>query len=188
LKYNSYCRNSDDLSTPEWVYSFIVENITQKIYNFEPKIDVCSQEWSKKCSMHYDETVDGLKTTWALDIWCNPPYSKPGVWLDKYVRSMFNFDINGVFLLKADFTTKWFQGCCTYGDIYLFPERIKFLDSPKTLAKDSGTFPNMIVVFKPKIYASKLEDEYPTPKIAYIPKPLVIDFKQKWVEKYERLY
>ena len=48
-------------------------------------LDPCAaspQPWP--CAPHaYNETDDGLSRTWFGRVWCNPPYSQAGMWLDR---------------------------------------------------------------------------------------------------------
>jgi hypothetical protein len=55
-------------------------------------LDVCSPkikpDWipAKK---HYWSEIDGLKQDWIGNVWCNPPYSAPKLWVEKFIDHKF---------------------------------------------------------------------------------------------------
>lgn len=70
---------SDDYYTPPWLF---------KALNAEFDMDVCAPAggvpWiPAKQSLSIIE--DGLVTPWAGRVWCNPPYSAPTPWIDKFI-------------------------------------------------------------------------------------------------------
>jgi len=69
----------DRLRTPDFVFYWISQY-------FDFKIDLSADSESTKCPMFFDEKTNALKQSWHKvkgDGFCNPPYSKPKVWLEK---------------------------------------------------------------------------------------------------------
>jgi len=82
-------------------------------------IDVCAPTggvpWipAKKS---FDLIIDGLSQDWDGLVWCNPPYSKPGPWIDKFIEHG-----NGIMLVqisKSNGQKKLWDQC----DGMLFPD------------------------------------------------------------------
>ena len=47
-------------------------------------VDVAAASHNAKCERYYDRETDGLAHPWANEtIWCNPPYSNIGPWVEK---------------------------------------------------------------------------------------------------------
>ncbi len=50
-------------------------------------LDVAASDRNAKCSRYFTFTQDGLRQSWAGErVWCNPPYSRIGPWIDKAWR------------------------------------------------------------------------------------------------------
>ena len=86
----------------------------------------------------YTETDDGLTQPWHGLVWMNPPYSKPGPWVEKLYHHG-----NGIALLSSDTATAWFQRWCTRADAWCFIDgRLRFVrDADSTSAR----FPSVLV-------------------------------------------
>lgn len=52
-------------------------------------------ETSVPCKKYYTEADDGLAQPWEGLVWCNPPYSKPKPWIEKFLKHG-----NGVMLVQ----------------------------------------------------------------------------------------
>lgn len=80
---------NDDYYTPASIF---------KALNLHFDLDVCAPKdgvpWlpSKK---HYHLEIDGLAQPWEGLIWCNPPYSKPAPWIDRFIQHS-----NGIMLVQ----------------------------------------------------------------------------------------
>ena len=59
-------------------------------------LDVAASEHNAKCFNYYDQEQDGLLSVWYGRIWCNPPYSDCGAWVEKAWDSW-----NGAMQLRA---------------------------------------------------------------------------------------
>ena len=61
-------------------------------------IDVCAPTggvpWIP-AKQSFDLETDGLSQDWDALVWCNPPYSKPGPWIDKFIEHG-----NGIMLVQ----------------------------------------------------------------------------------------
>jgi phage N-6-adenine-methyltransferase len=72
---------------------------------FHFTLDVAATPANAKCSRFYTLEDDGLSQPWTGRVWCNPPYSQIGLWVEKAWRE-WHFD-NGelrliVMLLPAN--------------------------------------------------------------------------------------
>lgn len=93
--------------------------------------------------------VDGLSADWRLCstprgwVWLNPPYSKPGPWLEKAVDS----NLPVVALLKCDPSTRWWndwvweEARC----VGFFRKRLRFGGT----VSGAATFPSALCFFGP---------------------------------------
>jgi len=68
---------------------------------------------------------DGLTTRWRGSAWVNPPYSKPGPWVAK-CEAHARTGESVLLLLKADPSTKWFEGIWRADVRVFFSSRLKF--------------------------------------------------------------
>ena len=66
----------DDRGTPQ---DFFDELDAQ--YRFT--LDVAAAPHNAKCANYYTRLADGLLQPWTGSVWCNPPYSNLGAWLEK---------------------------------------------------------------------------------------------------------
>jgi len=86
--HKQYSKN-DDYYTPPWVFEAL---------GLTFDTDVCAPidgiPWipAKK---HYHLKIDGLLQPWEGLIWCNPPYSQPKPWIEKWLEHN-----NGIMLVQ----------------------------------------------------------------------------------------
>lgn len=60
----------------------LFENLTTLYGPFT--LDVAASVENAKCSLFFDEKIDGLAQSWVGHrVWCNPPYSKIRPWVEK---------------------------------------------------------------------------------------------------------
>ena len=73
-------------------------------------LDVAAAAHNTKCDRYFTYAENGLKQSWAGErVWCNPPYSRIGHWVDKAWRE--HETANGIaMLLPANRTEQgWWQ-------------------------------------------------------------------------------
>jgi hypothetical protein len=82
-------KESDHCRTPEWLYKALD---CEFAFDLDP------------CPLSLTPTLDGLKLDWnGKRVFCNPPYSNIGPWVDKAVSSA----ALTVFLVPARFDSAW---------------------------------------------------------------------------------
>lgn len=87
---------SDEWYTPQHIFEAL---------NLEFDLDPCSPESGSvvPAKHRYHLPGDGLTASWFGLIWLNPPYSKPGPWVDKWLEHS-----NGLCLIPFS-KSKWFD-------------------------------------------------------------------------------
>ena len=90
-----HAADSDDWYTPPWIFEGMAEQFD---------LDVCTPPggvpWIP-CHRFYTPADDGLSQEWQGFVWCNPPYSAPFAWCDKW--AIHN---NGIIVLRADLSLR----------------------------------------------------------------------------------
>jgi hypothetical protein len=115
-------RPQNDYYTPKWVFQQL---------NIKFDLDVCAPingvPWIP-ADNYYHEAIDGLTQNWYGKVWCNPPYSLPTPWVDKFIAHN-----NGLILVPFS-RAKWFIKLWENADaIVALPNNFKFEH------KDHGT-------------------------------------------------
>lgn len=74
-------------------------------------LDVAAAPHNAKCKTYYTIEDDGLEQPWSGRVWCNPPYSDLGAWVQKaWVEVMDGQTETIVMLVPANRTEqKWWQ-------------------------------------------------------------------------------
>ena len=97
----------------------------------------------------YTEEDNGLRQNWFGTVWCNPPYSNPGEWLEKAIAehcSKGNTD-RILLLLPARTNTNWFSNNIRNADAVLFfDSKISFMKNGQS-QPDALPTPVVLVVF-----------------------------------------
>ena len=113
-------RESDDWSTPDYIYRQVLENGL-----FDP------------CPLH--ASFDGLSMEWGKNNFVNPPYSKLGLWIDKAIEEN-KTGKNVIMLIPARTDTKAFSRIWLYGACIKFIRgRLRFNNA------GCAPFPSMLV-------------------------------------------
>lgn len=83
-----------------------------------------------QAASYFDREQNGLIQPWFGRVWCNPPYSNPGPWVQKCVEELQAGRItHAVFLLPPATDTNWFHDWVLPHATVIFPRgRIAFLD------------------------------------------------------------
>lgn len=90
-----HAATTDDWYTPAWIFEGMGE-----VFD----LDVCTPPggvpWIP-CRRFYTPDDDGLTQPWHGFVWCNPPYSSPFAWCDKWAAHG-----NGIIVLRADVSSR----------------------------------------------------------------------------------
>jgi len=131
-----FMSKTDQWATPQGFFDRY-----NKIFNFT--LDVCADEYNKKCDKYYTKEQDGLAKEWTGVCWMNPPYGREII---KWMRKAYESSLNGatvVCLVPSRTDTRWWHEYAIHGDIEFIRGRLKFGD-----AKNSAPFPSAVIVFK----------------------------------------
>lgn len=93
----SLSHKDDYFETPDWLFKFIEIETGLKF-----KIDICADTYNKKCDMYLPESDNALEFDFGhskLPIWCNPPRSKNGKFVNKVVEQWNKHNVDIVMLL-----------------------------------------------------------------------------------------
>lgn len=112
---------SDQWGTPKKLYNTLEGE-------FAFTLDAAASWVSAKCEQYLDEEIDALKVNWWGRVFCNPPYSKVGEFIDKAVEEVMAGRVEvAVLLVAARVDTKWWWRACQYaGEIRFLKGRLKF--------------------------------------------------------------
>ena len=114
-------------------------------------LDVCALHQTAKCAEYYTPQDDGLSAPWHGICWCNPPYNKLRLWIEKgYTEIMSGRCKRVVYLITArPDTIAWQDYIIPYAThIHFLRGRLRFIDHMTlTPAKDLAMFPSAVVVF-----------------------------------------
>lgn len=130
--------NSDEWATPQPIFDLLDAE-------FDFNLDPCATEENHKCNTFYTAEIDGLKQKWGgYRVFCNPPYSNIGAWVEKAFRETRNDNTLVVLLIPSRTDTRYFHDYIYQrAEIRFIKGRLKFNDS-----KNSAPFPSMIVIFR----------------------------------------
>lgn len=133
-----YSSKSDEWATPQSIFSEL-----DKEFHFN--LDPCSNKENHKCEKYFTQEEDGLSQNWGgYSVFCNPPYSKIGKWVEKAYREGCKDNTIVVMLIPARTDTRYFHDYIYHrSEIRFIKGRLKFGDS-----KNSAPFPSMVVIFR----------------------------------------
>ena len=132
----------DEFETPTELYLKLCNK-----YNIFPKLDVAANETNKLCDKF---CIDGLRESWSEDVWCNPPHSKTGKFVEKAYNEWGFGNINILMIIPANtvsskFWHKYIEGIAEY---HAQPQgRIRFNKNKKPTAFQARTA-YMVVVWR----------------------------------------
>ena len=135
--------SSDDWYTPPSLFE-------QMQVEFD--LDVCSPPggvpWIP-AKRYFTENDDGLAQPWEGFVWCNPPYSDPGPWMDR-IRGHGN----GIILVRADLSSGAYFRAFEDADYLHVPRgRLQFVNGHGGSAS-SVTFTTVLLGFGTKAGAA----------------------------------
>jgi len=109
-----YNRN-DDYYTPRWIFAAL---------NARFDLDVCAPtggvDWLP-ADNYFDIETDGLKQNWYGFVWCNPPYSNPTPFINKFLAHA-----NGIMLVQVSKSTAFLNLWNDADAVMMLPRDIKF--------------------------------------------------------------
>ena len=130
----------DNSPTPKWFYEMLDAEFH---FDYDP------------CPINPGglREFDGLGNDWGLRNYCNPPYSKKRLWIEKAIEQQAKGRLT-VMLLPADTSTSWFH------DLLLPNCEIRWVRG--RLKQDNGkhpAYPSMLAIFKPTASKAASEQE-----------------------------
>lgn len=109
-------KSTDEMYTPAWIF---------KALGVTFDLDVCAPVDGPAhvpCKRWFSSVDDGLAQDWDGVVWCNPPYSKPGPWAERWAGHS-----DGAFLGPVA-KSNWFPRALGSADLVYFPPRaLKFI-------------------------------------------------------------
>jgi hypothetical protein len=128
LTHEKRVNATDEWYTPRALFDTVLPGVTFSM-------DVCSPG-AGKCSVpaarHITAAENGLLTPWSGMVWCNPPYSCTGQWVQRMAQHN-----NGILLTFARTDAKWAQA------ILHSAVRVLFLKKRVPFVRPDGTSPGM---------------------------------------------
>ena len=120
----NFARTANDVwETPPDVFEMACD-----IFHVYPRLDVASTHENKLCEFNFTEIDDGLRQNWWTTVWCNPPFSKAGKWIEKCFNENKKNNIDIIALLNVSTDTHAWQNYILHGmsDIFWISGRIRF--------------------------------------------------------------
>jgi hypothetical protein len=125
-------KENNDYYTPEWIFDALGETYD---------LDVCAPTggvpWLP-AKNHYDLEADGLVQPWHGFVWCNPPYSKPTPFIDKFLAHGY-----GIMLVQVSKSNAFVKLWNEAHGICLLPPKLKFVHKEHGL---KGIFMSCVLV------------------------------------------
>lgn len=133
-----FSRASDEWATPQDVYDKLDAE-------FHFTLDPCSTDRNHKCTLYYTQAENGLLQNWGgQSVFCNPPYSDIGAWVEKAYREAMQDNTVVVLLIPSRTDTKYFHDFIYHrSEIRFIRGRLKFGE-----AVHNAPFPSMVVIFR----------------------------------------
>lgn len=99
--------------TPMWLWNPLNDK-----YRF--RLDVAASHQNHLCDRYFTIDDDALTKSWDpvdgsiyrpeyASVWCNPPYSETGKWVEKAALEAVDITSAIVMIVPADTSTKWFK-------------------------------------------------------------------------------
>ena len=130
-----FSRESDEWSTPR-------DRWDEWNAEFGFTLDAAATAGNALCADFYTMEDDGLSQEWTGNVWCNPPYSAVGKWMEK----AYDTSLTGatcVLLVPARTDTRWWHQWAVRGEIRFIKGRLKFGS-----ATTSAPFPSALIIFR----------------------------------------
>ena len=145
-----FSSQSEEWETPQALFDRL-----DALYDFA--LDACAKPINAKCARYFTKADDALSKDWAPHgrVWMNPPYGRPiGAWMKKaYEESQKGCLVACLVPARTD-TRWWHDWVLDKGSVTFIKGRLRF--NRTNAGKDEliypAPFPNVIVVYEPKIY------------------------------------
>ncbi len=129
-------KSSDRWYTPPYIVELVVQVLG------EIDLDPCADDGKHiSCKRHYTKDDDGLIKEWEGRVFMNPPYSQPGVWMEKLQAEIKSKRVTeAIALVPAATDTKWLSPVLKSQPVCFWTGRIKFLSEdyqPRNSARQS---------------------------------------------------
>ena len=133
-----FSRESDEWSTPRDLFDKLNEE-------FKFTLDPCATAENAKCKRYFTAEQNGLLQDWGGEtVFCNPPYSKIGKWVEKAYREGHKDGTVVCLLIPARTDTKYFHKFILHrSEIRFLKGRLRFSG-----AQYNAPFPSMVVIFR----------------------------------------
>jgi site-specific DNA-methyltransferase (adenine-specific) len=142
-------KSSDEWGTPPDLYTSLDQE-----FHFD--LDVCASEENHKNKNFYTKEDNALEKPWPGVIFCNPPYSLTGKFLEKAHKELKNGNCDTVvFLIFSNTDTKYFHNLILgKAEIRFIKGRLKFYGKNKKgeYVNNSAMRPSMICILKKELY------------------------------------
>ena len=138
LNKSLFTSNKDEYATPTDLF-----NELDKKYHFT--LDPCATSENAKCKKYYTIKENGLLKSWKGEIvFCNPPYSKIKLWVEKCFLEFKNNNATIVLLIPARTDTQYFHNyILNQAKIIFLKGRLHFNNS-----KNSAPFPSILCIYE----------------------------------------
>ncbi len=129
-------KSSDRWYTPPYIVELVVQVLG------EIDLDPCADDGKHiRAKRHYIACDDGLTREWEGRVFMNPPYSQPGVWMEKLQAEIkLERVTEAIALVPAATDTKWLSPVLKSQPVCFWTGRIKFLSEdyqPRNSARQS---------------------------------------------------
>lgn len=114
-------------------------------------LDVCASPWNAKCDRYLTRRDNGLRALWSPFNWCNPPYKRQRLWLER-AAALAEQSITTFCLVLASTSAAywrplvWEQATCDF-----FEGRISFIDPITRRTLPGFDRASALVIFGPRV-------------------------------------
>ena len=134
--------------TPRWLF-----NCVNEYKNFV--CDIAASQSNHLVSTFISEEDNAFTYDFEVFrgnyVWCNPPYSDIGPWIDLAIKNQQNHNVGTVLLIPADTSVRWFDKCRINANSIMFITggRISFVRADTGVPVNGNTKGSMLVTLDP---------------------------------------
>jgi phage N-6-adenine-methyltransferase len=142
-------KSHDNWRTPTELFRVLNEE-------FEFDVDAAASKTNALCDTYITAEQDALKTQWLWNgdaratsaVWCNPPYSLIGPFVQRAYEQSQEHHITTVVLIPTYTDPKYWRDYCSKAhEIRHLVGRLAFIDEDG-MKKTSARFPSSVIIFK----------------------------------------